>query len=292
MSRRLALIVNPAAGGGRAPRAARAAAAELERRGATFRVVESASPEHARRAAAEAAQGGETVVAVGGDGMIGVLAGALRDTGAGLALVPAGRGNDLARVLGVPLDPAAAAGLAVDGGERLIDVGEVHGTSFLGIASFGFDSAATRIANASRVPGKLVYVYAGLRALASWRDAAFEVSVDGRDHRLTGYTVAVANSGAYAGGVKLAPHAELDDGRLDLVMIAAQPKARFALQIPRAFRGAHVDDPTIRFDRGEVIELRADRPFTLYADGDPVGETPATVRVAPRCLRVIAPRAA
>ena len=291
MTRRLALIVNPSAGGGRAASVAQAARSELHRRGASYRVIETTGLDHAREAAADAARGGETVVAVGGDGLTGALAGALRHSPGSLALVPAGRGNDLARVLGVPLDPAGAARVAVEGEERLIDLGEVHGRAFAAMASFGLDSEAARIANESRVPGRLVYAYGGLRALMGWRHAGFEVSVDGREHHFSGYSVAVANARSYGGGMLLVPHAELDDGRLDVLMVSAASRLRLLLQLPRVFRGTHVGDPMVGFERGEVIQLRADRPFTVYADGEPVGELPATARVDRHCLRVIAPRA-
>ena len=291
MSRRLALIVNPTAGGGRGRRAAREVEAELCRRGGEFRTVEATGLDHAREAAVAAAEGEETVAAVGGDGLVGALAGALRHRPVALALVPAGRGNDLARVLGVPRDPAAAARLALEGEERLIDVAEIHGTPFVAMASFGLDSEAARIAGESRVPGRLVYPYGGLRALAGWRHATFQVAVDGREHGFTGYSVTVANARSYGGGMLLVPHAELDDGRLDVLMVSARSKLRLLLQLPRVFRGTHVNDPMVRFDRGQAIEVRADRPFTVYADGEPVGDLPTTARVVPRCLRVIAPRA-
>ena len=103
--------------------------------------------------------------------------------------MPCGRGNDLARVLGVPSDPAEAARLAVEGEERLLDVADVDGTPFMGIASFGFDSDANRVANEAKlVRGNAVYLYAALRALAAWKPARFAVTVDGerrRDHRVT-----------------------------------------------------------------------------------------------------------
>ena len=106
----------------------------------------------------------------------------------------------------------------------------------MGIASLGFDSDANRIANESKlVRGNLVYLYAALKALASWRHARFEVTVDGERHDVTGYSVAVANSRAYGGGMLVAPDAELDDGQLDVVTIAQSPKlSRF----PRASQSA------------------------------------------------------
>ncbi len=217
--RRLAVLVNPTAGAGRAMRALPAIRAELERLGAGFRVVETSTAEHARNEARSAAESGEPVAALGGDGLVGTLAGVMCGTGVPLAVLPGGRGNDLARVLGIPTDPAAAARVAVEGAERPIDVAEADGATYVGIASCGFDSDANQIANESKViRGNLVYLYAGLRTLAAWKHAAFEVTVDGERRAFRGYGVAVANSKAYGGGMYLAPHAEFDDGQLDVIL--------------------------------------------------------------------------
>jgi YegS/Rv2252/BmrU family lipid kinase len=291
VSRKLALLVNPAAAGGKALAAVAPASAELERLGAEFRVIETDSGEHAKKEASAAAAEGVTTVAIGGDGLVGTLAGAVCGTDAALAIIPAGRGNDLARVLGIPTDPAAAARLAVEGEERLLDVGEVDGKSFVGIASAGFDSDANRIANEAKlIRGNLVYAYAALKALAGWKPARFEVLVDGVHHEVTGYTVAVANSKAYGGGMFLAPQAELDDGQLDVILSGATSKLHFLRSLPKVFKGTHLEEPTVHCFRGATVEVSADRPFTMYADGDPLADLPATVRVSPRALRVIVPR--
>jgi YegS/Rv2252/BmrU family lipid kinase len=291
VTRRFAVLVNPVAAGGSALRAVPAVTAELDRLGAAYRTVETRSLDHARDDAEVAARDGETVAALGGDGLVRPVAAGLRDTEAALALLPGGRGNDFARVLGVPADPAAAARVAVEGEERLVDVGEVDGEPYVGIASLGFDSEANRFANGARlVPGHLVYVYAALRALVSWRPAAFTVVVGGERHELVGFAVAVANSGAYGGGMYLVPHAELDDGQLDVMLTGRVGKLRFLRDFPKVFRGAHVGAPHVRFLRGRVVEVRSERPFTVYADGDPIGATPAVVRVRRRCLRVVVPR--
>jgi YegS/Rv2252/BmrU family lipid kinase len=291
VSRKLALLVNPAAAGGKALAAVAPASAELERLGAEFRVIETDSGEHAKKEASAAAAEGVTTVAIGGDGLVGTLAGAVCGTDAALAIIPAGRGNDFARVLGIPTDPAAAARLAVEGEERLLDVGEVDGKSFVGIASAGFDSDANRIANEAKlIRGNLVYAYAALKALAGWKPARFEVLVDGVHHEVTGYTVAVANSKAYGGGMFLAPQAELDDGQLDVILSGATSKLHFLRSLPKVFKGTHLEEPTVHCFRGATVEVSADRPFTMYADGDPLADLPATVRVSPRALRVIVPR--
>jgi len=193
-------------------------------------------------------------------------------------------------VLGIPTEPAAAARIAVEGRERMIDVARVDGRPFLGIASFGIDSDANRIANDARlVGGNVVYLYAALRALLSWRPAHFTVTVDGEREEITGYSVAMANSRAYGGGMYIAPEAELDDGDLDVVTLAGSSKLRCLRLLPKVFKGTHVRSPDVHVRRGSVVEVAADRPFEVYADGDPVGALPATVSVESRCLRVIVP---
>jgi YegS/Rv2252/BmrU family lipid kinase len=290
VSRRLAVLVNPASAGGKSLRVLPEVEGELRRLGAEFRVVRSDSGDHAKQLARAMAEAGEVAVAVGGDGLVGTLAGALCGSDGALAIVPSGRGNDFARVLGIPTDPVAAARLAHEGEPQPLDVGEVNGKSFVGIASFGVDSDANRIANEAKViRGNLVYAYAALRALAQWRDARFSVTVDGERHEFEGAAVAVANSKAYGGGMYAAPDAELDDGKLDVVMTSSASKLRLVRLVRMSFKGAHVGQPEITMLRGARIEVDADRPFTIFADGDPLAELPATITVARRALNVIAP---
>lgn len=288
--RSLAVLVNPAAAGGRALAALPAVRAELEGLGADFRVVETTSAENAREEAAAAAANGETVAGLGGDGLIGTLAGELCGAEVALAILPGGRGNDLARVLGIPTDPAAAARLAVEGEERQMDVAEANGRTYVGIASCGFDSECNRVANEAKlVKGNFVYLYSALRVLSTWTHAGFEVTVDGERHSFTGYNVVVANSKAYGGGMYVVPHAELDDGVLEVMVTREKAKLAFLRGVMKTFNGSHVDDPALRFLRGREIEISSDRPFAVYADGDPVADLPVRIRVAPRVLRVIAP---
>jgi YegS/Rv2252/BmrU family lipid kinase len=290
LSRRFALLVNPVSAGGKALEALPAVHAELDRLAAPHRTVTTRSSEHAAQEAARAAAQGEVVAALSGDGMLRPLAGALKNTSGTLAIVPCGRGNDLARVLGIPTDPTEATALAVSGPERLLDVANVDGTPFVGIASFGFDSDANRIANEAKlVKGNAVYLYAALRALAAWKPAALTVTVDGERHEASGYSVAVGNSKAYGGGMLVLPMAELDDGKLDVLISTEASKLTFLRGVLKTFKGAHVGSPHAQFLRGEVIEVSSDRPFVIYGDGDPIGATPATVRVEQRCLRVVAP---
>jgi YegS/Rv2252/BmrU family lipid kinase len=288
---RLCLIVNPSAAGGRPSAAMPDVRAALARHGLEHRVETTTSLEHARELARGAAAAGETAVAFGGDGLVGAVAGALAHSEGVLGVLPGGRGNDFARVLGIPFDPVAACEVLATGTERRLDLGEAQGRTFLGIASCGFDSDANRIANEARlIRGNLVYMYGALRALVAWKPATFQVRVDGGEPRtVIGYTVAAANSKAYGGGMLLAPEASLQDGMLDVVTIANVSKLRVLRVLPTVFEGRHVAERNVEIVRAREVEISADRPFTLYADGDPLAELPVTVRALPGAVRVICP---
>ncbi len=287
----LSLIVNPSAGGGRAGRALPGVEEALRRRRLEYRVERTRSLEHARELAHAAAASGDTAVAFGGDGLIGAVAGALHEGDGVLGVLPGGRGNDFARTLGIPLEPREACEVLAAGTVRALDLGEAGGRAFIGIASCGFDSDANRIANDARlIRGNLVYAYGALRALAAWRPATFSVRLDGGEaRRAVGYTVAAANSKAYGGGMWLAPAAALDDGLLDVVIVGHVPKLRFLRLLPTVFKGQHVRHPNIEVLRAREIEIAAERPFTLYADGDPIASLPVKVRALPGAVKVIVP---
>jgi YegS/Rv2252/BmrU family lipid kinase len=288
------LIVNPAAAGGKAGRLAPELDRALRGHGLAVRMVETRSLAHARELAREAARAGETVVALSGDGMVGAIADTLREVpGAVLGILPGGRGNDFARVLGLSEDPSAACETIAHGSPRAVDMGEAGGRGFVGIASVGFDSDANSIANeAPGWLGALVYAYAALRALASWRPATFEIELDppGERHTFTGYSVGAANSKAYGGGMFAAPDALLDDGMLEIVVCEHMSRVRFLTSLlPKIFKGTHVDLPTVRVFRAREVDISADRPFTMYADGDPIGELPLRVRALPGAVNVLVP---
>jgi YegS/Rv2252/BmrU family lipid kinase len=294
MTEALRVIVNPLAGGGRAGRAIPAVRAALDELGLAHRIDETRDLMHARELARAAATVGEIAVAFGGDGLIGAVADALRGGESVMGILPGGRGNDFARALGVPLDPARACSVLATGAPRALDLGEVGGRTFIGIASCGFDSEANRIANRTRlVRGRLVYAYGALRALTRWRPATFTVTIDGaRPWTVTGYTVAVANSRSYGGGMQLAPAADLADGQLDVVVISDLSRLRFLALMPTVFTGAHVHRRIVQTMRARTVEVAASRPFTLYADGDPIAELPTRITVLAGAMRVIVPAAA
>jgi YegS/Rv2252/BmrU family lipid kinase len=289
----LALIVNPHSGGGQALKLLPRIESVLDARHHPFRVVRTKDLDHGVARALRAVEGGEVPVVISGDGMIGAIGGAMAGEETPLGIVPGGRGNDLARVLGIPDDPEEAIEVVLAGHSRAIDVGEANGRPFLGIASVGFDSDANRRANQTRLlRGNLVYAYAALRTLAGWKSARFTLVIAGERTRIEGYSVVVANSKAYGGGMYIAPDAELDDGKFDVVTIGEVGKLRFLGNLPKVFKGTHVRNDEVDVIRASRLSLSASRPFAVYADGEHLTDLPADLRVIPRALRVLVPPAA
>jgi YegS/Rv2252/BmrU family lipid kinase len=286
----LALLVNPSSGGGRALQLLPEIERELDQRRIVFRVERTRGARHAIDEALNAAGAGEIPVVMSGDGLVGLVGGELAGSDVPLGIIPGGRGNDLARVLGIPNEAAGAVEVLARGETRRIDVGEANGRRFLGIASCGFDSEANRIANRARlVRGKLVYAYAALRTLVSWKPARFTVKIADDRLRFTGYTLAAANNKAYGGGMFLAPDADLSDGQFDIVLVGKVGKFRFLSNLPTVFKGTHVESDYVTVLRAPRVEFSASKPFALYADGDHITDLPATLRVLPSALDVVAP---
>ncbi len=287
----LALLANPASAGGRTLKLLPRVEAALDARRIVFRVQKTRGLEHGVEQALLAVEAGEVPVVMGGDGLVGAIGGALAGAETPLGIVPSGRGNDLARVLGIPDDPEGAVATIAAGKVRRIDVGEANGRRFLGIASAGCDSEANRIANETKlVRGTLVYLYGGLRALLSWKPVRFTIRVGDERIRFTGYTASAANNKAYGGGMFLAPDADLADGEFDIVTVSEMGKLSLMVNLlPKVFKGTHVEEDEVRVFRAPHLELSASRPLAVYADGEHLTDLPASLRLLPRALSVLAP---
>jgi diacylglycerol kinase (ATP) len=305
-SRSVRLIVNPAAGGGRGARVAAAAAAELASLGVNHKVTASASLDDARDLAVAAAAAGQVAVAVGGDGLAGALAGALAGrAGAVYGIIPAGRGNDLARVLGIPAAPRAAARLLAGAAPRPVDLigvavpGQPEAV-VAGSVYAGLPSVAGEIANATRwLAGPAVYPVAALRALARWQPVTFGLDAAGpagMASSFAGYAVVIANCAYFGAGMLVAPPATVDDGMLDIVSMRHGSRLAFLRVLISIRDGGHVALPQVSLDRAAAVTLTMDRALPVAADGEtlpgaaplPAG-TPLAIRALPGALAILAP---
>jgi YegS/Rv2252/BmrU family lipid kinase len=291
---RVLLAHNPTAGGGRARRVVPEVAGRLAADGVEVDQHQTRSLTDARLAACEAAGSVDAVVAVGGDGTVGACAAGLADAGpatrAALGVVPAGGGNDAARSLGLPADPVAAAGLLPRLRRRPADLASVAGRAYLNVAGAGFDSEVNRIANQRLgwAGNRPRYVGAVLAELVVGRTAQFRLALDGQEMEPRGWLVAVANGPSYGGGMLVAPRASLADGLLEVVVIAEIGKLEFLRTFPKVFSGRHVQHPAVAVHRAAHVELDADRPLAVYADGEPAGTLPATFTVRRAAITVLA----
>lgn len=293
------LLVNPASGGGGAPAAAEAVAGLLRAAGARVEITQPSGPEAVADLAAAAVGAGETVVSVGGDGMLAALAGPMADlctAGGTLGIIPAGRGNDFARMLGVERSPEALAERLLRGVPRLVDVIECGDDVVAGSVYSGLDAdAAAMVTRMRRTPKVLQYPVAGVRALARSASRPFRIRLDGVLHELDAVMVVLANSQFYGKGMKVAPAADLSDGLLDVIVVDAAGKIELLAKLAHIYRGTHVTKRGVRTFRAREVELsvRGGGQVPLGGDGEDLGfvpgdaDGPIRIAIRPHALRVL-----
>jgi diacylglycerol kinase (ATP) len=290
--RQFTAIVNPTAGGSTGVATLLQVARLLREAGAELETEYSRSLAHAQDLARQAGERQRVVLAVGGDGIVGGIGGALSGTDTLFGIVPAGRGNDFARALDLPTDPAALAKALLHHDPRHVDTIEVESARgravALGSVYAGVDALANRHANQARLlSGAASYYAGGLRAVATWRPATYQVTIDGEEITHHGYTVVAANSAYYGSGRIIAPDARVDDGLLEVVMIRHAPRRLFFTLMNELKTGAHVNRGEVRIARGREIRIEADRDVPYGTDGEVDAVLPVTARVLPGALAVL-----
>jgi YegS/Rv2252/BmrU family lipid kinase len=285
------LIANPAAGGGRVPKLLPSVRRKLDSLGIQHRTGLTSSLDDAVRLTNEALDQGEIPVAFSGDGVAGVVArtASYRPESV-FGVLPGGTGNDFCGHVGIPDDAVEACEVLASGVPTTIDLGEANGVRFLGIASFGYDSLANESANAApRWLGSGVYIWGAISAVIRWKPARFTVTADGAEKSFVGWSVLCANTSRYGGGMLIAPNASIEDHQFDLICTLDSSRLRFIRMFPKVFKGTHIDDDNLDVSHAREVIVSADRPFTIYADGDPLTELPAEIRILPSAVKVLLP---
>ena len=292
MGRRALVIANRHSRRGRA-----GLDAVLERLRAGGIELDLAEPRGGRRSIGrlirERAAGSDLVVLGGGDGTMNAAAEALLETGLPLAILPLGTGNDLARTLGVPLDPLAAAEVAAGGTTRRIDLGRVNDKHFFNVASIGL---SVRVAEAltgevKRRLGTFGYPVTVYRVLKEGRAFRAEIRPAGDDAPLAldAIQLAVGNGRFYGGGLVVDERAEIDDHLLHLYALRPRPLWRLAARALAFRRGQHDDPGAVEALAGRTFEVVTDRPMRVNTDGEITTRTPARFSVVPAALEVLVP---
>ncbi len=299
--RTVVVAVNPMASFGRRRDVGPRAVERLRAAGHTVIPVDEANIELLRRETARAVEAGaDALVVVGGDGMVNLGINIVAQTDTPLGIVPSGTGNDLADGLSIPTDDSEAAIdlllEALQRPARVIDAGVIrHGelhaelTTWFGcVLSAGFDATVNERANLMTRPrGRSRYVFALLRELATLHARPYRIVADGEEIAADAMLVSVANNRSLGGGMRIAPHAALDDGRFDLFVVTAMSRPRFLRLFPKVFRGEHTGLPEVSFRALSTVRIEADGVIA-YADGERIGPLPVEVAVVPGALRVLA----
>jgi len=293
-------VVNPISGGGEAPGAAAAVATLLRGQGHGVRIETTQSAGEVAPMVTEATAAGDVVVSVGGDGMLASLAGVVSSNNGVLGIVPAGRGNDFARMLGLSAQPEAVAATLV-GSTRRVDLLQVSLPSgemrmVAGSAYFGLDAIAGEyVERLRRWPKGMQYPTGALLAIARYRPSRFALRIDGKPLEVVGSSVIVANSAYYGKGMKVAPAASVSDGLLDVIAFAAPNRRALLGAFRKVYEGGHVDLPGVHALRATRVELNAEPDVPYAGDGEPLGrvplpgQPPVVVEILPASLSILAP---
>jgi YegS/Rv2252/BmrU family lipid kinase len=287
------LVFNPNAGQAEALERELAAVAEVWReQGWQVTSEPTRAPGDGIRLAREAArQGYDLVVAAGGDGTINEVINGLAGTSTAVAPLPLGTMNVWARELRLPLQPRAAATALLDWRPRRIDLGRAGDRYFLLMAGIGFDAAITVGVrpDEKRRLGALAYVLRGVEQTFRVRGARARVVIDGRTTSGRVLMIIVGNTQLYGGLVKITHRAIIDDGMLDVAVFRGANGLGALRSLIAILRRRYSEDPDIDYYRARSIQISSRPHLPVQVDGDPIGETPLTIEVAPGALIALMP---
>lgn len=291
MAREIVLLTNPTSGKGRGIRTAAAALPRLKEAGCRVRSLSGHDADEALEIAQQCvADGVDSLLVVGGDGMVHLAAQALVGSETSLGIIPSGAGNDVARYLGIPRsDPQAAADVVIGSRTRRIDLARTGAQHFVTVLAAGFDAAVTeRAATMSWPRGQMRYNLATFAELRVFEPLPYTLELDGEVRRLEAMLVAVGNGPSYGGGLRITHGASMDDGWLDVVILKATSRPDLVRTYPKLFTGGHTKHPQYEHHRARSVTVAAPG-IVAYADGERIGALPLTVDVAPLALKVLVP---
>lgn len=291
MRKQIAVLTNPTSGKGRGGRIGDVVLPRLRDAGYDVQALQGRDADEALDLArGVVADGIETLVVIGGDGMIHLAVQALAGSATRLGVVPAGTGNDVGRELGLPRkDPIAATDVIIAGKERSIDLARTGNKYYVTVMAAGFDAIVNERANEMTWPkGQMRYNLATLAELRTFKPIPYTLEVDGEQYRFDAMMVAIGNTSSFGGGMRITEGAKPDDGLLDVIAIAPMSKFRFVRTFPKVFSGTHIDSPLVTRYLGKTVTVAAPG-IVAYADGERIAPLPLTVEVVPRALRVLVP---
>ena len=281
------LLINPKSGSGRGNKVGKLVKQELKAFGIQYLDVSAGSAQQSQenlKSRLRGSQKFEGLFLIGGDGTVNLAVQELVGSGLGMALIPAGTGNDFARTLNLKLkNPEQLIKHYLSSRPSLIDVGKVGDKYFVDVLSTGFDSMVNERANAmKKIKGRAKYNISMLLVLSTFNPKSYRFSIDGFSFESKAMLIAVSNGICYGGGMKVTPDAKIDDGLFDILILSPVSKLEFLKVFPKVFFGKHTTHPAVKISRGRSVEIDSDA--VAYADGERVGPLPVKARVIERGL--------
>ncbi len=249
---------------------------------------------HATSIAAEA-NGVDVIVSVGGDGTLNEIVNGIVGSDITISVIPTGTGNDFVKSADLFTDCITATRNIFSENIRQIDMGSVTYDGgkryFIGVAGMGFDGLVSKTTSSVNKPkaGTIPYLLGILKHLAEYKSVEVTLTIDEVTLEQKVMFVDVAN-GKYVGcGMTIAPHAEVDDGLFDVIVIGDFGRIESLIRLPTLYRGTHLSNSRVGFFRGEHVELHSEKPLSIHVEGEYIGQTPATFAIHKKALKVRAP---
>lgn len=265
-------VINPIAGGGKALETIPLIEETMDGLEKIYDIVLTENPGEATDIARKMAEKYSVIAAVGGDGTINEVAKGLLEAKTGtMGIIPAGTGNDMVRSLKIPLDPKKSLKILIDGNRKDIDIGSVNGTTFLNIASIGYD--ADTIANHSKfkekIKGKIVYFISVVYTIFNFKKKDLEIYIDDKKIEEEVVLLAIGNGMYYGGGFQILPMAELDDNKLHVCIVSGLGKLKTMILLPTLLNGKHIKFKRyVRNFTADEVKVQAKEKLYLNIDGE------------------------
>ncbi|MGB3515242.1 MAG: YegS/Rv2252/BmrU family lipid kinase [Elainellaceae cyanobacterium] len=292
----IVLIVNPTSGPDNKAQLLPSLIAALKKQGIDAEVCITTPEESGQGLAAAAAKtGADLVIAAGGDGTIEAVARGLVHTQTALGIIPQGTRNNIAASLNIPTDLNQAVQVLKAGDRRLFDMGKANHHYFMEVVGVGLEATlfphgdSVKEGIKSNLWTAIKSFCLAIKTFFQFKHHGLVLRFDGRKIYLRTLQVNVCNSSRYGVEFSLAPHAQMDDGKLDLIYMDKPSKWEHLRQFFAAMRGKHLPHARLKMYQTTAVEVSSYRPLDVHADGEYIGTTPVMVAIIPQAIAICVP---
>lgn len=285
-------IVNPVAGKGKSTKIIPIIKEVMDTYNCTYDIKITEKVGDAKLFAKEAKyKSFSTIVSVGGDGTLHEVVNGMVGGKQKLGVIPSGTGNDFIRALKIPFNTREALEVLVKQHSLSIDLGRLNGKYFVNFCSVGLDALIAQEANKIKkyFSSTYSYVIGTVKALSKFKSIKIDLVIDGERHSEEIMLIAVCNGSYYGGGMKIAPEAQISDGKFDICIVRKMPKLKLLFLFPTIFKGEHIKYKEVKTYRGKHVEIFSKDNINVNADGEIINNRPIKFEAVNKKIDVIIP---